>query len=83
MTISIPGKILEAARLKGAKTPVVAEWLRKQLEDAGVNPEASPADWPEPLWQAYKDLREAHEPGSCGGSAARLFENLDKSDSGI
>lgn len=83
MTISIPSEILEAARRDGAKTPVVAEWLRKQLDDAGVNPEASPADWPESLWQAYKELREAHDPGSCGGSVARLFENLNKSDAGI
>jgi len=76
----IPNEILEASRREGVKSPLVANWLRAQLEGAGVGPEVSPADWPEAIWQAYRQLREAHEPGSCGGSAARLFEDLDLCD---
>lgn len=77
MITNIPIEVLEAARRDGVRTPVVADWLRNQLERAGVGPNVSPADWPETIWKAYKRLREAHTPGYCVCSAAGLFTGLD------
>lgn len=80
MITNIPTEVLEAARRDGVRTPVVADWLRNQLERAGVDPNVSPADWPESLWQAYKQLREMQGPSCDSGSAARLFSVLGLSN---
>jgi hypothetical protein len=74
--VSIPNEIYEAARRSGVKSAEVAHWIQEKLAAAGVSSEASPADWPEDIWDAYKALREAHEPGACSGSAKGLFKGL-------
>ncbi len=78
--LNIPQNILETARQSGVQDPAVSAWFRERIIEAGVSFDASPADWPQELWDTYKTLREAHEPGACGGSAKRLFETLDFGD---
>ena len=79
--IIIPNELYEAARRSGIQSPVIARWIRNALAEAGVSPDASPAEWPEALWAAYKRLRESIEPDACGGSAKRLLEKLGDGNS--
>jgi len=74
--ITIPNRVLQAARESGVKSVAVSIWLNTLLVSSGIAPDASPADWPEDIWQAYKRLREAVEPGSTGGSAKHLLDTL-------
>ncbi len=73
--LTIPDPIRDAARRGGAKSPKVTAWLKSVLDGAGVSRDASPADWPQEVWDAYCILRDTQEPPPLD-SARRLFEEL-------
>lgn len=75
--LTIPTDIIKAATTDGVACPVVSQWFATLRAERGISADASPADWPEDVWAAYRTLREAHEPGACGGSAASLLRSLD------
>jgi hypothetical protein len=73
--ITIPDNILSIAKTEGVTAMPVVRWVEDQLAAAGLASDASPAEWPAALWDAYLQLKG--ETDAVETNARGLFNKLN------
>lgn len=76
MQINIPTAIIESARADFNEDSPAGKWFTQLLRTRDIEADASPADYPDDVWVAYKRLSQArygNNPPVFQGDQLRMF----------